>query len=111
MEPVAAMHALDVAASIGLNHVVLEGNALGVIQAINNLDEDMSHGGNIIEEIERKRLCFSLFCAKHVNRSANEAAHRAAEGALLISDFYVWMEELPVFLCDVLIQDNLSLHQ
>lgn len=108
VEAVAALVAMDVALSIGLRNIVLEGDSLTVI---NRGEEDLSCMGNIIRDIQCKALCFEAFSATHVRREANVAAHRTARLAISNSEFTVWMEDPPPFLLDVLLQDNLSFHQ
>lgn len=109
VEAMAGLMALDVALSIGLNRIVLEGDAIRIIQAILSTDEDLSPIGTIIKDIKLKVRSFVDFTATHVKRDANTAAHRAARFALSSRDFSVWMEEPPIWLTDVLLQDSLSL--
>lgn len=111
-EACAALHGLDVALSIGLSSVVLEGDSLRIVQALNSGKEDFSVIGNIIADIRRKACCFEHFSVRHVRREANGAAHCAAKRALGLGEVEVWMEDPPLFLIDILYQDNLSLdHQ
>lgn len=105
IEAVAVLKALDVALSIGLDRVILEGDALGVIQAISRKDEDFSLLGNITKDIQLKMSSFSYCNVQHVRREANEVANRAVKRALLCNEFTVWMEDPLLFLADVLLQD------
>lgn len=54
IEALAAIQALDVAIDIGYQEVILEGDALRVIQAINSNAVNLSSIGHLIEEIRAK---------------------------------------------------------
>lgn len=108
IESLAALRALEVASSIGYDRVVLEGDALGIINAIAREDEDFSAIGNIILEIKLRAREFQSFSVNHVKHATNEIAHKTAKYAFVLRDLNVWMEDPPLFLTDVLLQDNLS---
>lgn len=108
IEAVAALRAFEVACSIGYDCIILEGDALRIINAIASEEEDLSAIGNIILEIKLKARMFRSFTVKHVKRAANAAAHRVAKYSFVLKDLTVWMEDFPAFLSDVFLQDNLS---
>lgn len=93
----AALRAIDVAISIGLDKILLEGDSLRIIQAINSDEDDLSPVGNIISDIRTKSRSFGQFAAVHVPKSTNKVAHRAAKATIRFNEFIVWMEEPLIF--------------
>ncbi|XP_062028900.1 uncharacterized protein LOC133744887 [Rosa rugosa] len=85
--------------------IILEMDALGVINAFNATDVDLSIEGALVEEVRNLFHFFSSVICTFSPRKCNQAAHSLAKKALLFPAFQVWVEEGPQWLSDVLISD------
>lgn len=70
-EAVASIKALEFARDLGMRNVILEGDALGVIAAINGHSPDFSTIGNIIQDARDQCGEFQSCQIQHVPRQAN----------------------------------------
>ncbi|XP_065623665.1 uncharacterized protein LOC136065005 [Quercus suber] len=101
VEVLAASQAISFVREISILRVVVEGNSLQVIKAINNTKSSKTSYGHIIDEI--KLLSSSLPCCSfvHVRHEGNKLAHVLVRRAILFADIDVWLEDLPRDLDDV----------
>ena len=80
--------------------MVIEGDSLRVLQAINGTIPVRTMYGHVIDDI-----CFlssSISCSfLHVKRKGNRLAHALARRAVSSADTDVWLEDLPQDLVDV----------
>ncbi|XVF29981.1 hypothetical protein REPUB_Repub16aG0018100 [Reevesia pubescens] len=105
VEALAARKALELAHDLGLRTIALEGNSFCTVKGINSCDFDLSPSGPVIEEI-RMNLSLFLNCSVgHVARKCNTVAHTAAKNAIFSREDFVWVEECPDFLLDVINKD------
>lgn len=95
VEALAASRAISFAREISILWVVVEGDSLQVIKAINYTKSSKASFGHIIDEI--KLLSSFLPCCSFVHVLAHALEHRA----LLSADTDVWFEDLPRDLDDV----------
>jgi hypothetical protein len=63
--------------------VILEGDALAVVQALCRPDDDASRYGIIIEDARRILKTFQVGDVRHVRRDGNKVAHNLAKVAVL----------------------------
>ncbi|KAL0001329.1 hypothetical protein SO802_015110 [Lithocarpus litseifolius] len=105
VEDLAARRAVMFAKEISVFRVVVEGDSLQVIKAVNNSKLSMSSYGHIIDETRLLSTSFSCCNFVHVQREGNKLAHALARRAVLSADFDVWMEDLPRDLDDVFLFD------
>ena len=90
-------HGLLLARELKLSRVLLESDALDVINAIN----DSSFGayfGHIIQDISLAQSSFDFCSFKHLNKSFNSAAHELAQFARRNGFVNVWKGVTPPFL-------------
>ena len=106
-EALATRRAVEFARELSLFYVILEGDCLGVVQALNALGGCNTLYGNVV--IETKRLgAVLLHCSyQHVGRDGNKLAHCLARRAVSSADIDVWVEDIPEDL-DVVFQTDLS---
>ena len=90
---------------INVFRVVVEGDSLQVIKAVNSSKLSKTPDGHIIDEI--RLLSSSLSCCNlvHVHSEGNKLVHALAHRAVVSADIDVWMEDLPRDLDDVLLFD------
>lgn len=101
VEALAASQAISFAREISILWVMVEGDSLQVIKAINYTKSSKASFGHIIDEI--KLLSSFLPCCSfvHVRREGNKLAHALEHRAFLSADTNVWLEDLPRDLNDV----------
>ena len=82
-EPVAATRALSFALHMGFSKIILDGDALGVINQIRPYTHSLSNIENITEEAKLILKSFTTpWLVQFVRREANAAAHTLAKEAL-----------------------------
>ena len=88
---------LLLARELQLSRVMLESDALSVINAIN----DSTFGayyGHIIKDISHAQSTFHFYSFKHLNRSFNSAAHELAQFTRRNGYVNLWKGVTPPFL-------------
>ncbi|XP_042983225.1 uncharacterized protein LOC122312634 [Carya illinoinensis] len=94
-EAVAALKASTLCSNIGLDQVMLEGDSLAVVQAVQSREECWSPTGLVIRDI---KLVLSRICTwsiHHISRRLNVVAHVLAKFALTCSGEHTFMEDYP----------------
>lgn len=76
-----------------------------VVAALNNVAEDCSEVGRIIEDYKEYLLAFNSVLVRHINREVNGVAHRLAHLASCSCIDDLWLDETPSILEDVLFED------
>jgi ribonuclease HI len=94
-EAMGALCAIELCKDLGLQDVILEGDAIQVVQAINKQGMQNCCYGQILEDIHAVLRSFRWKEIKHVKREANSAAHTLAKLAASNYMNKVWMEEVP----------------
>ena len=92
----AALKALTFAHELGFQNVILEGNALGFIQALKSQEQNLCPLGLRVEDVKVYANNFIRLLDSHVKRNGNSVAHNLAKHAICIPDFQVWMEDVQI---------------
>jgi len=80
---------------LSLSKVMLEGDSLRVVSALNSKACLNTLYGNVVEKTHHQ-ACKFLFCRfAHVRRGGNKLAHALARRAISSADLDVWVEDLP----------------
>ena len=87
--------ALSFAAEMGISKAVLEGDSLTIIKALSNDQISLSSFDPLIDDAKFSSVNFDQLHYSHVKRECNFATHSLAKFASNISDFQVWMEDVP----------------
>ena len=106
VEVLAATKALMFAHELGLPAIVLEGDSKHTIESLKGDDESLADIGHLIEEAKQYGRQFNVIQYRHVKREHNKASHNISRHAS-VSEFSVWMEDVPPHLSAV-IQANLA---
>ena len=106
-EALAAKRAVTFAAELSIFKVMVEGDCMRVVRALNGHGSCLTMFGHVIEETRRLGSCLELYSFHHVKREGNKLAHSLARRAVLSADLDVWVEELPEDL-DVVFQGDLA---
>jgi hypothetical protein len=99
-EALAAWKMAELCVRMQLDNVVLEGDSLEVVQALNNKDCSWARYGTLINDAKLMLLCVQQWSIIHVRRQANGVAHRIAKMALSVSDDCeerLWTGDFPVY--------------
>ena len=94
-EIVAALKALTFAHELGFQNAILEGDALGLIQALKSPEQNLSPLGLLVEDEKVFVNNFSRLSYSHVKRNGNSVAHNLVKHTIRMPDFQVWMEDVP----------------
>ena len=110
-ETVALWRALTLCEELNVWEAVFEGDALGVIQAINSKEESWEWSGQLIEDIRGILVNRPLWKIQHIYREGNKLAHFLATFAYNVKEEQVWIEDGPkgyfsFFLQDKFCNDN-----
>ena len=79
---------------LGFQNVVLEGDALSLIQALKSQEHNLLLWVLMIEDVKVYGTKFRRLLYSHVKRNGNSVAHNLAKHAICIPDFQVWMEDV-----------------
>ena len=100
VEALAMSRAVSFAKELSIHQMVIEGDSLRVIQAINGTRPVRTMYGHVIDDI--RFLSSSISCSfLHVKRKVNRLAHALARRAVSSANTDVWLEDLPPDLDDV----------
>ena len=105
VEALAAAKAMSFAAEIGITKAVLEGDSLTIKNALSSDHLSLATFGLILNDVKFSAENFDQLHYSHVKRECNTLAHCLARHAFDISDFLVWMEDIPPQFSDVLQAD------
>ena len=97
-------------ARVGFPNVILEGDALGLIQALKSQEQNPCPLGLLVEDVKIYSSRFQRVLYSHVKRNSNSVAHYLARHVISIPDFQVWMEDVPSHIVSVLHSDVTHLH-
>ena len=95
VEAMAVATTLIFANDIGVRRVILEGDSLAVIKALREGEQPLSPTGPLLEDVRMYSQRFETVLYSHSKREGNSVAHSLARYANSISDFLVWMEDVP----------------
>ncbi|KAJ0008336.1 hypothetical protein Pint_29768 [Pistacia integerrima] len=94
-ESFAALQAVILAADIRINQIILEGDALQVVNDLLRDEENWGQAGLISMDTKAISRNFQTFSVHHVKRASNVIAHSLAKDALTIDDVLVELEDVP----------------
>ena len=107
IEALAASCALELAADIGLDNVIVEGDSLVVMQALKSKVVGLVAYGLLIRDAFSLVGNFSKVSYSHIKREGNKVAHGLAKLAVNLAECVIWMEEVPPTIHH-LVQANLA---
>ncbi|KAJ0017910.1 hypothetical protein Pint_10785 [Pistacia integerrima] len=82
-------------ADIGINQIILEGDALQVVNDLLRDEENWGQASLISMDTKAVSRNFQTFLVHHVNRASDVIAHTLAKDALNIDDVLVELEDVP----------------
>ena len=93
-EAMAAHQATLFAQELSLSKVMMEGDCLQVVSALNSKVNCNTLYGKVVEETCHQASKFHFCSFNHVHRGGNKLAHTLATRAVSLADLDVWIEEL-----------------
>ena len=103
-ESLALQEGVLLASELGLSHVIVESDALSVIQAISSYELGGDQG-HIIQNIKDVSSSFSWCSFQHLKRSGSRAAHKVARAAYSSGVSRVWFGSCPSFVRHVILEE------
>ena len=107
IEAMAASSVLSFASQLGFHRGILEFDSLVLVSALLKNSTYLSTDGLLLDDIRFYASFFNQLLYSHVKREGNKVAHKLAKHALCISDFLVWMEDVPPPIRSV-VQDDMD---
>jgi ribonuclease HI len=98
VEAMAALHAMMVGKEIGAMNIIFEGDALQIVNAVNDPLQCDSSFGHFVEDVKWVLWSFNSYVFQHVGREANYAAHGIAKEACNHVTETVWWHSIPSFI-------------
>ena len=98
------------ARDLGLNQVVLEGDAQVVTNALLGKCLPPTSIRNFVAGAKHWKQMVQVWKANYVRRTGNVAAHLMARNAKLVSDYVLWVEDTPPIIQSQVIRDVLYLN-
>jgi ribonuclease HI len=108
-EAIGAFYAADFGRDIGVQNVILEGDSLIVVKALQTEAENLSLYGHFIDDTRLLLRQFRTAEIQHVKRQANQAAHGLAKEAVKDCIDNIWMEDSPPCISDIIDLERLAL--
>ncbi|CAK9171319.1 unnamed protein product [Ilex paraguariensis] len=108
VETLAACCALDLGRQLGYSSIVLEGDALSVVEAIGKKEPNLSEAGHLIELIQSSTELLMDFSSSWVWRSANGVADALAHYACQCTDSALWRGVCPYFIGPLILRESSS---
>ena len=85
----------------------MEFDSLVLVSALLKNSTNLSTDDLLLDDIRFYASFFNQLLYSHVKRKGNKVAHKLAKHAFCISDFLVWMEDVPPPICSV-VQDDMD---
>ncbi|XP_035547368.1 uncharacterized protein LOC118348906 [Juglans regia] len=101
----ALWRALKLCAELQWNKVIFEGDAMGIIDAVNRQNCCWEWHGQVVEDIKLILQNRPNWSIRYTNRKCNRVAHMLAKMGLDVTDETVWMEGGPTGIYPFVLQD------
>jgi hypothetical protein len=104
-----ALLTVQLCCEMGFSMVHLEGDAKGVVDAVNLGEADKSWLGHLIEDIKKELNSLACWRMSFVRREGNHVAHMLAKYAVLNNLTETWRVEVPACIHDQIALEKLSI--
>jgi ribonuclease HI len=108
-EAFGAFQAARLITELGLQNIILEGDAKQIVDAINSNMSTWSQYGHLVEDTRRLVCSLSRWKCIFTHREANEAAHRLAKAAAMNISDMIWRDQTPHCISDIVLMEQLAL--
>ena len=107
-EAIAMEQGLVLAKELGLERVLMVGDSLQTVQAIEK-EEVRGAVGHIVAGIVQEMRNFADVKVRHIGRTGNKIAHELAQQAKAVKDTMCWLGREPDIIADLLRSEGLPL--
>jgi hypothetical protein len=107
-EAVAVWKLADVCSSLGLTKIMLEGDSLEVVKALQTEGPCWSRFGLMINDAKILLNSLQEWRVCHVKRAGNMAAHKLAKHGLTVEEDHLWNADFPSFVRDIALSNIAS---
>lgn len=101
MEALAATRAIELAAELGFDRIIFEGDSTTVLRALTDQSSTYAAFSLLIRMAQDIAYRLSHVKFQHVGREGNSVAHNLIRHAHHVTGFFVWMEDVPSHCFDV----------
>ena len=108
-ETLPAWQAVVLGVQLGATYLDLEGDALEVVQDLNQLNHNWGRNGPVLNDIKILLQNFNAWKVSHVKRGANGAAHCLAKLALSIGVEQTWYDNFPMVVQEIVSAEQVHL--
>ena len=105
IEAIAASRALEFGQEIGITEAVLEGDSELIINSLKVGGQSIASVEPLLQDAIVFSNCYSKLLYSHCRREGNRLSHNLARYSINVSNYVVWMEEVPNPLFTVVQQD------
>lgn len=102
-----ASTSLTFTAQVGIHSGILVSDLLVLATTLINKSTYLSTNGLLMEDIRFSASFFNQLLYSHVKKESNKVAHKLVRHAPYISDFSVWIEDVPPLISSI-VQDNIA---
>jgi hypothetical protein len=106
-EAMASYYAACFSRDFGAQKLVLEGDAMKVVKALQSSSPNLSRYGHVIEDTKNVLSSMAIWRSSHFGRESNNAAHVLAKMAVnhLIDKGFGWI----YYICDIIVKEQNAL--
>lgn len=108
-EAMAAYQGALLCKEFGGSRVMLEGDALKVVNDVRKDGPCRGEYGMVVNSLKGCLLQFPEWKVRHVRRQVNNAAHTLARMAVSQIDEQLWLDEFPVWMHEIVLADSGSI--
>jgi ribonuclease HI len=108
-EATTALSAVEFCKEVGIQDILLEGDSMLVVTAINDSRPNWLRYGQIIDDVKMVLNSLRKWSSRHIKREANSAAHGLAKYTTRINESQVWLEDAPTCIFEVVNLEQLAL--
>jgi ribonuclease HI len=104
-EAMAMLQGIIWCAELGIQNVIVEGDAQTIISALREGNQSNASFGHLVDDMRLVLQSMTEWKAAHVRREANGAAHILAKLATRNVIDQIWMYSTPDCICDIVLQE------
>lgn len=104
-ESMAALKAVEFCKNMGLDRIMVEGDSLQVVNAINKPGLNWGKYGHIVADIHEALRYFQMWKLCHTPREANSAAYMFAKEGIHFASDSVWFDCYPIIIRKIVISE------
>jgi ribonuclease HI len=103
---IAAWTAAELIHQLGLPQVILEGDALAMVQVMQQEESSWEWFGHLLEDAKLFLGSCRSWSVVHVKQTMNEAAHRMAKLGLELIAELIWRESVPLYIQQIVMLEQ-----